>query len=75
MAVVVLVICKIIMFTKFAVFVSSTIFLSIFYSLFFFAALCHTIGPNKYYGNFSLMYASIKKWQNGGNSCSDNASD
>lgn len=56
LAVVVLVICKIVMFTKFAVFVSSTIFLSIFYSLFFFSAMCHTIGPNGEYGNFSLMY-------------------
>lgn len=45
LAVVVLVICEITMFLKFAIFVSATVILSIFYSLFFFSAVCHTIGP------------------------------
>ena len=55
LAVVVLFICTITVFTKFAIFVSSTIIFSIFYSLAFFAAVCHMIGPNGNVGNIGHM--------------------
>lgn len=46
LATAVLFICTIIMFYKFAIFVISTIIFAIFYSLFFFSAVCELAGPN-----------------------------
>ena len=58
-AVAVLFLCVIFTFTKFAVLVISTIVLSILYSLGFFAALCHTIGPRGDVGNFSYLHQQL----------------
>lgn len=46
LASVVLFICVIITFYKFAIFVISTVLFAIFYSLFFFCSLCDLAGPN-----------------------------
>lgn len=62
LAVVVLVICEIIVFLKFAIFVSYTIILSLVYSLGFFTAACHIIGPSGKFGNFNHMYKQAGEW-------------
>ena len=56
LAVVILFICVIVVFMKFAVFVIATIVLSILYSLGFFAACSHVVGPDGNFGNFSHIY-------------------
>ena len=52
--------CVLIMFAKFADLVIFTIVLSLFYSLAFFAALCHAIGPMGNFGNIPSMIEYIK---------------
>lgn len=52
----VLFLCVIITFYKFAIFVISTVLFAIFYSLFFFAALCDLAGPNGEHGSFIFYY-------------------
>jgi predicted RND superfamily exporter protein len=44
-ATIVLFICTLVLFHKFAIFIIATIVYSIFYSLGFFAAMCHVMGP------------------------------
>lgn len=56
LAVMVLFICTITVFTKFAIFVIGTVILSIAYSLGFFAAMCHVIGPSGKFGNVGYIY-------------------
>ena len=48
------------MMSKFAYFVIATVAFSVFYSLCFFAALCHVCGPNGQFGSVTYMYKSIK---------------
>lgn len=49
-----LVFAKLLLFNKFAILVISTILFSLFFALFFFSAVCHTIGPERNQGN--LLY-------------------
>jgi len=49
------------MFFKFGILVIATIIFSIFYSLGFFAALCHVIGPLGNFGNLNYIYIVIKE--------------
>jgi len=44
-------VCVLVIFHKFATLVIWTIILSTFYSLGFFAAICHTVGPMGNFGN------------------------
>ena len=60
LATVVLFICVILPFHKFAFFVISTIIFSLFYSLFFFPACCHVFGPNGNFCNIGECYNWIK---------------
>lgn len=59
-ATVTLYICTLTMFTKFATFVVATIIFSISYSLGFFAALCHIMGPQNEFGNIGHMYKTTR---------------
>jgi predicted RND superfamily exporter protein len=54
--------CVITSFHKFALFVLSTIVFSIFYSLFFFAAICSLAGPNGKTGNLVHLASSTTEW-------------
>jgi hypothetical protein len=53
------------LFHKFGIFVISTIIFSIFYSLGFFAALCHVCGPIDKFGNIIHMYQTTKSFSLG----------
>jgi len=52
--------CVLVLFAKFATLVIFTILLSSFYSLAFFAAICHTFGPMGNVGNIQFLYEMIK---------------
>lgn len=54
-------ICVLVLFSKFATLVIYTIALSTFYSLAFFAALCHAIGPMGNLGNIKIVYDIAKE--------------
>jgi len=56
LAVATLFICVILVFFKFAVFVISTCLFALVYSLCFFCACTHVIGPNDKFANFSYMF-------------------
>ena len=58
----VLYICVITTFHKFALFVLSTIFFAIIYSLGFFAALCTAAGPSEKCGNFCNLCSDFQNW-------------
>mmetsp|Transcript_11915 Transcript_11915/g.18373 ORF Transcript_11915/g.18373 Transcript_11915/m.18373 type:complete len:157 (+) Transcript_11915:1564-2034(+) len=62
LATVVLFICVVTSFTKFAAFVLSTVGLSLFFSLCFFSSLCAAWGPEGQTGNFNYMWKFTKKW-------------
>lgn len=49
-------ICVLVLFSKFATLVIYTIILASFYSLAFFAALCHAIGPMGNFGDISFVF-------------------
>lgn len=53
-------ICLILIFSKFAIFVIATIIFSTLYSLFFFAAMLHIIGPSGRCGDIIYMWESLK---------------
>lgn len=55
----VLFICILVLFTKFAIFVCATIVFSLFYSLAFFAAVCHVIGPENDIGDLAYIYRKV----------------
>lgn len=56
MSVLILFAAVILIFTKFAIFVIATIIFSTFYSLCFFIACCHVIGPNGDFGNIGIVF-------------------
>ena len=55
LAVIILFICVIVTFSKFAIFVISTIFFAVIYSLGFFCACCLVVGPNGKFGDIVYM--------------------
>lgn len=55
LSVLILFACVIFLFTKFSIFVLTTIICSTFYSLCFFSACCHVVGPNDEFANISQL--------------------
>ena len=53
-------IAVLLLFTKFAILVLMTIVFSVFYSLAFFSALCHIIGPENDTGDIKWAYRKTK---------------
>ena len=62
LAVIVLFICVIVIFMKFAIFVISTIFFAVIYSLGFFCSLCLVVGPNGKFGDIGNMVTTTMEW-------------
>jgi multidrug efflux pump subunit AcrB len=61
-AALVLFLCVLSIFMKFAIFVIATILFSVVYSLGFFAALCHVLGPVGPFGDVAHMFKTAKGW-------------
>ena len=61
-AALVLFLCVLSIFQKFAIFVIATILFSVVYSLGFFASLCHVMGPVGAFGDVAHMYSTGKGW-------------
>lgn len=56
LSVLILFVCVILMFTKFAIFVLGTIILSTIYSLLFFSACCLVMGPSGDFGSITILF-------------------
>jgi len=56
LATIVLFLCVIVTFFKFALFVITTVIFAIMYSLLFFSSLCDLAGPNGQFGSFEYHY-------------------
>ena len=59
-ACIILFVCVLQIFQKLAILVIATIFFSVLYSLGFFAAICHILGPIGPYGNVTHIFKTIK---------------
>jgi ABC-type polysaccharide/polyol phosphate export permease len=62
LAVVILFICVIVTFEKFAIFVISTIVFSVFYSLCFFCSVLLVCGPQGKFGDIGTMFTTCVDW-------------
>ena len=51
--------CVLSIFQKFAIFVIATVIFSVLYSLGFFAAVCHILGPVGAFGNVGFMLSKV----------------